>query len=137
MTTLIYLERPPIILKVTDSYNLGVLLSVSYDIYVKRRVDEVEESLLKYMDPVERLHVWFVFIKDFTMEAHTLLDAQYGELVHMCKTYSSTPDMVAREDARGQVVAIVREIDNINTQLKRIPRLQSKLEKDILDTTDL
>lgn len=104
-----------------------------YDIFIKRRVDEVEESLLKYTDPVERLHIWFVFIKDFTMEAHTLLDAQYGELVQTCKAYASTPDTVAREDLRSQVTSIVREIDNLNTQLKRIPRLQSKLEKDIID----
>jgi hypothetical protein len=106
---------------------------VSYDIFIKRRVDEIEESLLKYKDPVERLHIWFAFIKDFTMEAHTLLDAQYGELVQMCKAYSSTPDTVARDDLRSQVVMCVREIDNINSHLKRIPRLQSKLEKDILD----
>ena len=108
---------------------------MSYDIYLKRRVDEIEESLLKYTDPVERLHIWFTFIKEFTIEAHTLLDAQYGELVNVCKTYVSTPDLVAREDIRFQVVTIVREIDNLNTQLKRIPRLQSKLEKDIIDET--
>ena len=106
---------------------------MSYDIYLRRRVDEIEESLLRYRDPIERLHVWFTFIKDFSMEAHTLLDAQYGELVQTCKTYVSTPDMIARSDLKTQVNAIVREIDNINTQLKRIPRLQSKLEKDILD----
>lgn len=108
---------------------------MSYDIYLKRRVDEIEETLLKYTDPVERLHIWFAFIKDFTIEAHTLLDAQYGELVNTCKMYVSTPDLVAREDIRFQVVTIVREIDNLNTQLKRIPRLQSKLEKDIIDET--
>lgn len=108
---------------------------MSYDLYLKRRVDEVEESLLKYTDPIERLHVWFTFIKDFTMEAHTLLDAQYGELVQTCKAYASNPDLVAREDLRVQVVFIVREIENLNTQLKRIPRLQSKLEKDVIDET--
>jgi len=106
---------------------------VSYDIFIKRRVDEIEESLLKYTDPVERLHVWLSFIKEFTMEAHSLLDAQYGELVQLCRAYAGTPDMVARSEFRRQVVACVREIDNLNIQLKRIPKLQSKLEKDIID----
>jgi len=103
-----------------------------YDLFIKRRVDEIEESLLEYTDPVEKLHIWFGFIKDFTTEAHALLDAQYGELVQLSKSYVSTPDMVARDNIRYQVVSCVQEINNVNSQLKRIPRIQGKLEKEIL-----
>ena len=102
-----------------------------YDLFIKRRIDEIEEKLLRYSDHVERLHVWFSFIKDFTMETHTLLDAQYGELVQLCKTYAATPDMVARNAMRAQVIDCSLEIENINIQLKRIPKIQSRLEKDI------
>jgi hypothetical protein len=104
---------------------------VSYDLFVRRRVDEIEEQLLMYVDPVERLHVWFSFIKDFTMETHALMDAQYGELVQLCKIYTATPDLVARDEIRKQVIACSKEIENLNSQLKRIPRIQSKLERDI------
>lgn len=104
---------------------------MSYDLFIRRRVDEIEEKLLQYSDNVERLHVWFSFIKDFSMEAHALLDAQYTELVQLCKLYVATPDLVARSSLRKQVVLCGLEIENINVQLKRIPRIQSKLEKDI------
>jgi len=104
---------------------------MAYDLFIKRRIDEIEEKLLRHTDQVERLHIWFSFIKDFTMETHTLLDAQYGELVQLCKVYVSTPDLVARSNIRKQVVGCSLEIENLNTQLKRIPKIQSKLEKDI------
>ncbi len=104
---------------------------MAYDVFVKRRVDEIEEQLLRYKDPIERLHVWFSFIKDFTMETHALMDAQYGELVQLCKMYVSTPDLTAREDIRRQVLVCSKEIEHLNMQLKRIPKIQSKLEKDI------
>lgn len=104
---------------------------MSYDLFIKRRIDEIEEKLLKYNDNVERLHLWFTFIKDFTMEAHALLDAQYGELVQLCKMYVATPDPLARNELRKQVVECGLEIEHINGQLKRIPRIQSKLEKDL------
>lgn len=105
-----------------------------YDLFIKRRVDEIEEELLKYEDNIERLHIWFSFIKDFTMEAHALLDAQYGELVQLCKVYSSTPDLTARNAIRKQIVHCSLEIEHMNTQLKRIPKIQSKLEKDVTGT---
>lgn len=104
---------------------------MSYDLFIKRRIDEIEENLLRYADPIERLHVWFSFIKDFTMETHALMDAQYGELVQLCKIYTATPDLVARSDIRKQVVACSQEIENLNSQLKRVPKIQSKLEKDL------
>jgi hypothetical protein len=102
-----------------------------YDLFIKRRIDEIEEKLLKYTDNIERLHIWFVFIKDFTMEAHTLLDAQYGELVQLCKVYTATPDIIARNALRKQVIECSFEIECLNSQLKRIPKIQSKLERDI------
>lgn len=105
-----------------------------YDLFIRRRIDEIEEKLLKYTDNIERLHVWFSFIKDFTMEAHALLDAQYGELVQLCKVYTATPDLTARSAIRKQVVQCGLEIDHLNNELKRIPRIQSKLEKDLTGT---
>ena len=109
---------------------------MSYDIFIQRRIDEVEEKLLGFKDPVERLHVWFSFISEFTPEAHRLLDAQYSEMVQLCKVYSATPDMIARADIRKQVYACCKEIETINKNLKRIPRVQSKLEKDITGSVE-
>ncbi len=108
---------------------------MSYDLFIRRRVDEIEEKLLKYTDNIERLHIWFTFIKEFTMEAHALLDAQYGELVQLCKAYAGTPDLIARDDIRKQVSQCCLEIEHLNVQLKRIPKIQLKLEKDITGTS--
>lgn len=107
-----------------------------YDLFIKRRVDEIEESLLEYEDPIERLHVWYTFIKDFTMEAHSLLDAQYGEMVQWCKIYAGTPDLAARRALRKQITSCGHEIENLNSQLKRIPKIQARLEKDVIGSTD-
>ena len=109
---------------------------MSYDLFIQRRIDEIEEKLLGYVDPVERLHVWFTFISEFTPEAHRLLDTQYNEMVQLCKAYAATPDLVARESIRKQVYSCCKEIETINKNLKRIPRVQSKLEKEITGSVE-
>ena len=109
---------------------------MSYDIFIQRRIDEVEEKLLGYTDPIERLHVWFSFISEFTPEAHRLMDTQYSEMVQLCKMYAATPDEVARLGIRKQVHACCREIETINKNLKRIPRVQSRLEKEITGSVE-
>lgn len=109
---------------------------MSYDLLIKRRIDEIEEKLLKYADPIERLHVWFTFVKEFTGEAHSLLDAQYNELVQLCRVYAGTPDLAAREELRRQVNFCCKEIEVMNANLKRIPRLQSRLEKEITGSVE-
>lgn len=110
---------------------------MSYDIFIQRRIDEVEEELLNYSDPIERMHVWFTFVSEFTPEAHKLMDAQYSEMVHLCRIYAFTPDEIAREDIRKQVLACCREIETINKNLKRIPRVQSRLEKEITGSVEV
>lgn len=106
---------------------------MSYDLFIKRRIDEIEEKLLCYADPIERLYVWFSFVKEFSGETHNLMDRQYTELVQLCSSYVNTPDMVARESIREQVAACSREIANFNEELKRVPKLQSQLEKAVIE----
>jgi hypothetical protein len=76
--------------------------------------------------------MWFMFIKDFSPETHSLLDMQYTELVQLSKTYVDTPDLVARQELSYQIKACAQEINNLSEQLKRIPALQNGLEKDVL-----
>jgi len=102
------------------------------EVFVKRRLEEIEEKLLTYKDPVERMYVWFRFIKDFTQEAHTLFDSQYEEFVKLCEQYSLTPDPTARKDLKRQIRSCVKEINTINMLLKRVPRIQTRLERSIL-----
>lgn len=109
---------------------------MSYDIYAKRKIDEVEESLLLRQDDVEKLHVWFSFVKSFSMETHSLYEAQYMELIGLCKKYTETPDLLARKALKRQIVACSKEIENLNAQLKRLPRMQSKLERAILGSEE-
>lgn len=109
---------------------------MSLDIYAKRKIDEVEENLLVHRDDVERLHLWFSFAKSFSAESHSLYEAQYMELIGLCKKYTETPDPTARKGLKKQIVACSKEIENLNAQLKRLPRIQSKLEQAILGTEE-
>jgi len=105
---------------------------MAFDILIQRRLEEIEEELLKYDDPIERMFIWFNFIKDFTQEAHFLFDKQYEEFVRLCTTYADTPDPTARKELRKQVRSCVKEINRFNQALKKIPKLQSQLEKEII-----
>lgn len=109
---------------------------MSLDIYAKRRIDEVEEDLLRHRDDVEKMHIWFTFAKSFTMESHSLYESQYMELISLCKKYAETPDPTARKAMKKQIVACSKEIENLNAQLKRLPKMQSKLEQAILGSEE-
>ena len=102
---------------------------MSYDIYIQRRIDEIEERLTTYPDPVEKMYIWFAFIKDFTPESHVVFDKQYEEFILLCGKYVANPDPVAREAIRAQIKVCTLEIDNLSKHLKRIPRIQQRLEK--------
>lgn len=106
---------------------------MSYDLYIQRRIDEIEEKLLTKVDPIERLYLWFSFVKDFSPETHSLLDMQYTELVQLSQLYVNIPDPVARKELRRQIKSCVSEIENINEQLKRIPPLQGSLEHAVVE----
>lgn len=107
---------------------------MAYDLFIKRRIDEIEERLLTCGDSVERLHTWFSFVKTFSMESHTLYDMQYSELVALSKMYTETPDMVARKALKKQITSCIRELENLGSQMKRVPRIQSRLEQAITST---
>jgi len=106
---------------------------VSYDIYIKRRIDEIEEKLIKYEDPIEKMYIWFTFVKDFTPESHAVFDKQYEEFILLCGKYIENPDPVAREEIRKQIKSCTDEIENLNSHLKRVPRIQHRLEKAVGD----
>ena len=106
---------------------------MSYNLYVKKQIDDIEERLLDVPDPIEQLNTWFSFIKEFSMETHVLFDKQYAELVSLTKLYTTTPDLVARGEIKKQISACAREIESFNVQFKRIPKIQSQLEKSIID----
>ena len=100
-----------------------------YDIYAERRIDEIEERLTRYNDPIEKMYAWFTFIKDFTPESHVIYDKQYEEFVILCGKYTGTPDPTARQSIRQEIKACTNEIESLTKQLKRIPKIQSRLEK--------
>ena len=106
---------------------------MSYDIFIRRRLEEIEEKLTTYSDPIERLYIWFDFIKDFTPEAHTMFDKQYEELIKLCQQYTDTPDPVARKEIQSQVISCVTEINRFSHYMRQIPKIQSRLEKDVFD----
>ncbi len=105
---------------------------MAYDVLIQRRLEEVEETLITYNDPIERMYIWFTFIRSFAEEAHTLFDKQYEEFVKLCAKYTETPDPTARKEMRKEIKHCVNEINKINALLKKIPRIQSRLEKAIL-----
>jgi len=107
---------------------------MSFDLYVQRRMEEIEEKLLTFSDPVERLYIWFMFIKDFSRESHTLFDEQYEEFIKLCEQYVQTPDPVARKELSKTIKTCAREIDNFNFQLRKIPKLQTNLERSLLES---
>ena len=106
---------------------------MAYDIYIQRRIDEIEERLTKYVDPIEKMFLWFGFVKDFTPESHVVFDKQYEEFIVLCGKYIENPDPVARDEIRKQIKSCTKEIDNLNKHLKRVPRIQNRLEKAVRD----
>jgi len=105
---------------------------MSYDLLIQRRIEEIEEMLLGYEDPIEKLYVWFDFIRNFSKEAHGLFDCQYDEFIKLCEKYVKIPDPSARKAIREQIMACALEIDNFSNQMKKIPRIQAELEKALL-----
>jgi hypothetical protein len=103
-----------------------------YDLLAKQRLVEMETELNKTHDPVERIYLWFAFIRHFSIETQNSFNKHYEEFTQLCEDYVVTPDPIVRKDLRKQIKTVAVELQHLNDIMTRVSGIQRKLESDLL-----
>lgn len=103
-----------------------------YDLLAQQRLVEMESALCKTKDPVERIYMWFAFIRHFSVETQNSFNKHYDEFTQLCEDYVVTPDPVVRKDLRKQIKTVATELQRLNDIMTRVSGIQRKLEGDLL-----
>ena len=103
-----------------------------YDLLAKQRLVEMEAELNKTKDPVERIYLWFAFIRHFSVETQNSFNKHYEEFVQLCEDYVTTPDPLARREIRKTIKVVAVELQHLNDIMTRVSGIQRKLESDLL-----